>query len=194
MIKPDLTQAVLMQYETPLPDSFELGAIRERIARVAAPFDNMAGLLFKLYALNDHASGPLNEYSSIYLWQNSAAMRRLLLDELFQNYAETFARPIVRTWFSTNGEGELSSLGTARFALRQTFGIPRQTPVADFLNTWSKRAQQPGALFHVVSFDPGPWELNDLTVWPDDPPTKREGRVYRLAHVSLPGARQSYEC
>ncbi len=182
----DFAPSVLMQYETPLPTTFDLAAVRQRIARVATPFDTMRGLWFKLYVLNDQADSPLNEYSSIYLWEDEPTMRKFLLSDLFQNYTEAFARPIVRRWLTVDVNGELSRLVGARFALRRIFGMPRQTPAAQFVNSWVTRGVLAGSLFRVVSFDPGAWELNDLTIWEDQPPTASDGRLYTLRHVSLP--------
>jgi Domain of unknown function (DUF4865) len=184
----DLTQTVLMQYETPLPDSFDLQQIRDRIERVAAPFDRLPGLWFKLYALNDRSHHPLNEYSSIYLWKNSAAMRDLLLSDLFHNYVETFARPVVRSWLPFHGEGNIGALGEARYALRQIFGIARQAPLSEVLHSWWANRPQRQALFRLVSFDSRSWEINDLCIWSSRPETVGEGRLYEIAHVSLPSS------
>jgi hypothetical protein len=187
MIESHFSDAVLMQYETTLPDGFDTGQIEQRIARVSAPFDVMPGLWFKLYAVNNTGAGALvNEYSSIYLWKNSTALRGLLTSDLFQNYAEAFLRPAVRQWLTFAAEGDLPDLQKSRFALRRTFFFPRQASVASTLESWRTQGSLRNALFRVVAFDPGVWEVNDLTVWSERPKAQVDGRLYSIAHVSLP--------
>jgi len=90
--------SILMQYETPLPDNFGMKQVRQRIRQVSSPFDHYKGLHFKLYGVNDRIETPLNEYSSIYLWSCISAMREFLVGDLFNNYAQAFARPSIKSW------------------------------------------------------------------------------------------------
>jgi hypothetical protein len=71
MNHPDFSNTVLMQYETPLPDDFDMDSIRTRVREKGGIFDQMPGLLVKFYAVNEVATASWNEYSSIYLWSES---------------------------------------------------------------------------------------------------------------------------
>jgi hypothetical protein len=181
--------SVLMQYETPLPDDFDMNQVRGRVQRVSSPFDHYEGLYFKLYGVNDRMETPVNEYSSIYLWSSVSAMRGFLLSDLFDNYAQAFARPSVKSWITQVARGDAGHLASAVWAVRQTFGIPRQTRVGDFLHAWIKRNEYPTALLQVFGFDASSWEAIDLTIWRETPEVKRSinAHLYHLAHVSLPG-------
>jgi len=44
---------ILMQYETPLPDDFDMDQVRNRVRKLAPQFDHYHGLGFKLYGVND---------------------------------------------------------------------------------------------------------------------------------------------
>ena len=82
-------QPVLMQYQTLLPDDFDTTSIPQRIKAISAPYDELPGLIFKLYGLNPGADfNQTKEYSSIYLWESLAPMQKLLTSDLFANYAE----------------------------------------------------------------------------------------------------------
>jgi hypothetical protein len=49
---PDFSNALLMQYETPLPDDFNMAGIRTRAQEKAGAFDQLPGMLVKFYAVN----------------------------------------------------------------------------------------------------------------------------------------------
>jgi hypothetical protein len=185
IMKLSIDKSVLMQYATPFPDEYDVEKLNGRIKEVAPAFDNYPGLFFKLYAVN--VAGPLviNEYSSIYLWAGVDPMRKFLAADRFHNYAEAFARPSVRYWLPFVIEGEVPSIAGAKFALRQTVGIPRTTKVGDFLEQWNRRARGRGALFHVAAFDPTAWELVDLSVWRERPGLEWKSDLFHIAHVSL---------
>jgi hypothetical protein len=79
-MKPDLNDALLMQYKTPLPDNFDLGALHNRIKTIRDTFDHLPGLYFKLYVVNTLELAPIKEYSSIYLWKGLNGMRQYITD------------------------------------------------------------------------------------------------------------------
>jgi hypothetical protein len=187
--------SVLMHYETPLPDDFDMNQVRSRVQSVSSRFDHYEGLYFKLYGVNDRMETAVNEYSSIYLWSDISAMRGFLLSDLFDNYAQAFARPSVRSWITQAARGDAGNLASAVWAVRQTFGIPRQTRAGDFLQAWIKRNAYPTALFQVFGFDARSWEAIDLTIWNERPDIKRpiNAHLYHLIHVSLP-VNQNHDC
>ena len=184
--------SVLMQYETPLPDDFDMNSVRDRVKRVSSPFDHYEGLYFKLYGVNDRMETPVNEYSSIYLWSSVSAMRGFLLGDLFDKYAQAFARPSVKSWITQVARGDADNLASAVWAVRQTFGIPRQTRAGEFLQAWIKRNAHPTALLQVFGFDASSWEAVDLTIWRGTPEIKRpiNAHLYHLIHLSLPGVKR----
>jgi Domain of unknown function (DUF4865) len=178
---------ILMQYETPLPDEFNMEEVRNRALNVAPKFDEYPGLNFKLYGVNQHAEAAVNEYSSIYLWSDPESMRGFLEGDLFANYSQVFARPSVRSWLIHETVGDREILREGRFCLRQIIPLPRQTQVDGFLNSWILRQSTPEAIYRVVGFDPFQWQFIDLTVWRNRPELREASHRYALVHVSLPG-------
>jgi Domain of unknown function (DUF4865) len=70
-----------MQYETPLPDDFDMEQIRVRARKLAPQFDHYRGLIFKLYGVNRAKDAAVNEYTSIYLWNRPEPMLGFLIDQ-----------------------------------------------------------------------------------------------------------------
>ncbi|HEY0792751.1 MAG TPA: DUF4865 family protein [Chthoniobacterales bacterium] len=181
----DLHDFILMQYQTPLEDSFAVAGLRQRVAEVAPVFDQMPGLLFKLYGLNEGPAVPFQEYSSIYLWESAAPMYRFLSGPWFENYAQTFGRPAVRTYTLHSLEGAIRDVVHARFAVRSLLPLPRKSRIETTLQAWQARRPAPGALVRVTGFDPAVWEFIDITAWADQPPGGDLDHVYALARVSM---------
>jgi hypothetical protein len=179
---------ILMQYESPLPDDFDMEEVRMRARKMAPQFDQYPGLKFKLYGVNNAKDSALNEYTSIYLWNSPEPMHGLMAGDLFDNYSQAFARPSVRSWLIHDILGESSSLSDARFSMRRLISIPRQMKVGAFLESWVRRERRPDALIQVIGLDPWQWQLADFTVWPDRPQTLDFAHIYSLVHVSLPEA------
>jgi hypothetical protein len=177
---------ILMQYETPLPDEFDMDQVRSRARKLAPQFDQYPGLRFKLYGVNEAKHAAVNEYTSIYLWTTPEPMRGLLAGDLFDNYAQTFARPSVRSWLIHDIFGNLLSLADARYSVRRIVPVPRQTKVGAFLEAWTRREYRSDALVQVIGLDPLNWQLADFTIWRAQPESLDCGHTYSLVHVSLP--------
>jgi hypothetical protein len=189
MIAPNLVNALLLQYETPLPEDFDTKAVRERIREIAPACDRMFGLLVKFYALNTRPEAPMNEYVSTYLWQNPLALREFLAGERFANYADTFARPSARTWLLHDIAGEFDELAHTRFLLKQTVAIPRKTGVGRSLETWAKRPLLHSTIARILGFDSATWEIIELTALAERPDLNHaiNAHLYSIVHVSKPG-------
>jgi hypothetical protein len=177
---------ILMQYETPLPDDFDMDQVRSRVRKLAPQFDHYHGLGFKLYGVNDTKHAAVKEYTSIYLWNNPDPMRGFLAGDLFENYSQVFARPSVRSWLVHEIFGNILSVADAHYSLRRTISIPRQMKVGTFLEGWTQREHQADALVQIIGFDPLNWQLADFSVWYDLPQSLDFGHIYSLVHVSLP--------
>ena len=191
----DPRRRILMQYQSPLPDGHDLKGLPARMNEIGPAFDRMPGLVFKLYGLNDTtaardgAATTPNEYSSIYLWDDPAPMYALLTGDLFENYAQAFARPPVR-WYLVHGfRGDPRALRTARHAQRRLFPLPRRAHLGRTLDEWRESFAQPDALIQVTAFDPASWEFVDLTVWDRSMPLPDSAHAYAVARVSVPALR-----
>jgi Domain of unknown function (DUF4865) len=183
---PDFSNALLMQYETPLPDDFDMASIRARVREKAQVFDALPGMFVKFYALNEATTSPLNEYSSIYLWSQPSFLSRLFTGDFFENYAETFARPTPHWALVQHVSGDFGRLKQVKAAIRQTIGIPRKTHIGQFVKRWEQRASE--LLFRVIALDPTRWELIDFQFATEriGHPSGVNAHVYDIVHVSLP--------
>jgi heme-degrading monooxygenase HmoA len=176
-----------MQYETPLPDDYAMEEIRERALNKAPLFDQLPGLEFKLYAVNTLGDSSVNEYSSIYLWNDLVAYRDFLSGQLFDNYAKAFARPSVRSSVIHEISGEREALRDCRYLLRQIVPFPRDAHLGEFLDRWTRRQINSDTLYHMVGFDPFQWHLIDITVWNTKPELRDSSHRYALIGVSFGG-------
>jgi hypothetical protein len=190
MSYPDFSNAVLMQYETPLPDDFDMDGVRRRVQEKAALFDQMPGLLVKFYAVNEVSSATSNEYSSIYLWSGPKFLTGFFTGDFFENYANAFGRPTPRWALVDQVYGDINQLQRARTAIRQTIGIPRKTHIGQFVKTWEKRQDSSNLLARVFAVDPARWEVVDFQFTAERVahPVGVNAHLYDIAHVSLPGA------
>jgi Domain of unknown function (DUF4865) len=188
MSNPDSSNALLMQYETPLPDDFDMEGIRTRVREKAGAFDQLPGMFVKFYAVNDLTTGPLNEYSSIYLWSKPSFLTSFFTGDLFENYANAFARPVPRWALVHQVNGDFSQLRRTRVAIRQNIGIPRNVHVGQFVHSWEKRQHSPNVLARVIAIDPAHWELVDFQFATERtaPPVGVNMHLYDIVHVSLP--------
>jgi hypothetical protein len=92
---PDFSNAILMQYETPLPDDFDMEGVRTRVREKAGVFDQLPGMFVKFYAVNEKTNTSLNEYSSIYLWSKPSFLTEFFTELIdFQFTAEPVAHPV----------------------------------------------------------------------------------------------------
>jgi hypothetical protein len=194
MSYPGFADAVFMQYETPLPDDFDMESVRTRVREKATVFDQLPGLLVKFYAVNDLTTSSLNEYSSIYLWSKPGLLTGFFTGDLFENYANAFGRPTPRWALVDQVTGDFNQLQQARNAIRQTIAIPRKTPIGQFVKAWEERQDQSNLLARVIAIDPTRWELIDFQFAGEriTHPAGVNAHVYDIVHVSLPGrAKQS---
>ena len=188
MNHPDFSNTVLMQYETPLPDDFDMDSIRTRVREKGGIFDQMPGLLVKFYAVNEVATASWNEYSSIYLWSESKFLADFFTGDNFENYANAFARPTPRWALVNRVKGDITQLQRTRTAIRQIVGIPRKTHIGKFAKAWEERQDTSNLLARVIAIDPARWELIEFQFTAERVahPTGVNAQVYDIVHVSLP--------
>jgi hypothetical protein len=180
-----------MQYETPLPDVFDMNGVRTRVREKAGAFDQLPGMFVKFYAVNEVPAAPLNEYSSIYLWSKPSFLTGFFTGDFFENYASAFGRPTPRWALVHQVEGDFNQLRRTRVALRQTIGIPRKTHIGQFVKSWEERQNRSNVLAWMIAIDPAHWELIDFqfATEPIAHPTGVNAHHYDIVHVSLPGAK-----
>ncbi|MFB7928118.1 DUF4865 family protein [Streptomyces sp. NPDC056039] len=179
-----------MQYELTLPADYDMGVIRDRVARVGRLLDDWDGLGLKAYLMRERGlrGSPVNQYAPFYLWNTVEGMNSFLWGGGFQRLGDDFGRPSVRQWTGlTYEEGGWSR---ARFAVRHRRPIPDggllADVVAEAVSEAERLAKEDGALLAAAAVDTSRWELVHFSLWEHDTP-KADGEVFEVLHLSAPG-------
>lgn len=76
-----------MQYKIPFPDSYDMDAIRQRVAVNGSKTDGFPGLLFKAYLIDEYTKSieGCNKCSHFYVWKDTDGMNQFLFDGFYKN-------------------------------------------------------------------------------------------------------------
>jgi hypothetical protein len=179
-----------MQYEVTLPADYDMGVIRDRVARVGHLLDDWEGLGCKAYLIRERGErdAPVNQYAPFYLWNTVDGMNSFLWGGGFQGLADDFGRPSVRQW--TGLAHEAGGGSRARWAVRRRQPVPpgaRLAEVArDAVREAGRLAALDGAVLAAAGVDTSRWELVHFSLWEHDTP-EADGDVYQVLHLSAPG-------
>ncbi|NUR63181.1 MAG: DUF4865 family protein [Catenulispora sp.] len=184
-----------MQYEISVPADYDMGILRERVAKASPILDDREGLGLKAYLIRELADGsPVNQYAPFYLWHDTTAMSRFLFAGAgFERIIRSFGRVTVRQWTGVaHFSGATTEAPTA--ASRRTQAVPVHD---DKLSSWVEEVAAEAELLakraeaHTVALaiDPTRWELVEFALWagavPEDVATTATER-YQVRHVSKP--------
>ncbi|MGX5207809.1 DUF4865 family protein [Streptomyces violaceus] len=179
-----------MQYELTLPADYDMGVIRDRVARVGRLLDDWDGLGLKAYLMRERGlrGSPVNQYAPFYLWNTVEGMNSFLWGGGFQRLGDDFGRPSVRQW--TGLAYEEGGGSQARFAVRHRRPVSDEgvlaEVVADAVGEARRLAGEDGALLAATAVDTSRWELVHFSLWEHDAP-KADGDVFEVLHLSAPG-------
>lgn len=179
-----------MQYTIELPVNFDESLVRKRVNERSKLFDILPGLAHKsfLFHRDEHI------YAPFYIWQNHAAARDFLLNDLFKGVIETFTRPRVRTWSVLDMAYGNKTL-QPKFAVREVDIIAAdenlQTIQQKEINAQAELLQNPNLHFHAIALDADRWELVRYSLWKDEQTAEKPAadciQTYEILHVSEPG-------
>ncbi|MFI9813901.1 DUF4865 family protein [Saccharothrix variisporea] len=190
------------QYEITLPADYDMGIIRDRVARGGHVLDDRAGLGLKAYVIRERGvdDSPVNQYAPFYLWHGTGEMARFLVGGGgFQNIVRDFGRPTVHHW-----TGIACHAGPARSA-RPLAASRRLTPVpvdADPDRTGlglselverevedlRELARRDGVHTAALAVDPHHWQLLRFVLWAESSAADEQATErYRVLHLSAPG-------
>ncbi|MEV5437478.1 DUF4865 family protein [Streptomyces sp. NPDC052682] len=179
-----------MQYEITLPADYDMGIIRDRVARLGHALDDWEGLGIKAYLMRERGrdGSPVNQYAPFYLWNTVEGMNSFLWGGGFQRLSDDFGRPRVRQW--TGLAYEEGGGSSAAHAVRRRQPVPEGVPladvVADAVGEVRRLADQDGAVLASAAVDTGRWELVVFSLWAHEEP-KADGEVFQVLHLSAPG-------
>lgn len=181
-----------LQYELTLPADYDMGVVRDRVARVGQLLDDWGGLGLKAYLVRERGvhGSPVNQYAPFYLWNTMEGMNRFLWGGAFQGLVDDFGRPEARQWSGlAYAEGRASG-APAAFAVRRRVpvaaGPELSGPMEDAVRETERLAASDGAVLAAAAVDTRHWELVHFSLWEHDVP-KAEGDVFQVLHLSAPG-------
>lgn len=188
-----------MQYEISVPADYDMGILRERVAKARTMLDDRQGLGLKAYLIRELADGsPVNQYAPFYLWRDTEAMSRFLFAGAgFERIIRSFGRVPVRQW---TGVAHFS--GATAEAPQSASRRTQQIPVYDDkLSTWIEEvageaeilAKREEAHTVALAVDPTRWELVEFALWNGEVPGDVAAAAterYQVLHVSKPEADQ----
>jgi hypothetical protein len=178
------------QYIHRLPADYDMALIRRRVAERGPLWDDTKGLVFKAFVVRERGQfGAVgNEYSSVYLWRDTAAAVDFLMGDRFQGVIEGFGRPSIETWLSLHaGAGKARQ---ARTLYREDIPIDDQADhgkmLADEIERNEAALKRDDTVAVVSAIDVSTWRLIRLTVSaaPADP--ERKGRAYEVLYLTTP--------
>ncbi|GAA4560512.1 DUF4865 family protein [Streptomyces collinus] len=182
-----------MQYELTLPAGYDMGLIRDRVARRGHLLDDREGLGVKAYLIRERGlrGSPVDQYAPFYLWNTVDGMNAFLWGGGFQGVSDDFGRPSVRQW--TGLAYEEGGGSQARFAVRRRQPVPDSGRLADAaaesVGEARRLAGERGAVLAAAAVDTSRWELVHFSLWEHwdhDTPTA-DGEVFEVLHLSAPG-------
>ncbi|MEV5887658.1 DUF4865 family protein [Streptomyces sp. NPDC052020] len=182
-----------MQYEITLPAGYDMGAIRDRVARRGHLLDDFEGLGVKAYLMRERGrdGSPVNQYAPFYLWRTVEGMNSFLWGGGFQGLSDDFGRPPARQWSGLAYEEGSSAAAPARVAVRRRERVPDGMPAAeaaaDAASRAGRLAARDGAVLAAAAVDTGRWETVLFSLWAGDAPTAAGGDVFPVLRVSAPG-------
>jgi hypothetical protein len=181
-----------MQYEITLPADYDMGIVRDRVARRGHLLDNWPGLGAKAYLVRERGvhGSPVNAYAPFYLWNTGEGMNAFLWGGAFQGVADDFGRPAVRQWSGLAVEDGPAVGSPAALAVRRREPVPDGVVLSEVtagaVAEAGRLAREDGALLVAAAVDTRNWELLWFSLWAHDAP-KAEGDVFRVLHLSAPG-------
>ncbi|GGY43472.1 DUF4865 family protein [Streptomyces djakartensis] len=179
-----------MQYGPILPADYDMGVIRDRVARRGHLLDDWDGLGLKAYLVRERGlrGSPVNQYAPFYLWNTVEGMNAFLWGGGFQGLSDDFGRPSVRQW--TGLAFEEGAAANARFAVRRCQPVPDTGVLAetvqDAVRETRRLAAEDGVLLAAAAVDTRRWELVHFSLWEHDTP-RADGDLFEVLHLSAPG-------
>lgn len=182
---------ILMRYRHRLPADYDPRRIRDRVSARSSRWDEVPGLIFKAFTLEDRGLGaPANAYSSLYLWRDPEAATDFFTGPGFASVVESFGRPRVQTWlvFDIRFGQAVSARGLAVTERP----LPEAADLAAARNEEAAEGRAASSGFDVLmslsGLDTREWRLTRFTLTQD---TTRGTEILHLAAPGLADLRSS---
>ncbi|MGE7958872.1 DUF4865 family protein [Pseudomonas sp. NPDC089530] len=179
------------QYSHRLPADYDMGVIRQRAADRGPLWDDVDGLLFKVFAGQErgvHGAGH-NLYASIYLWADPEGAARFLMGSGFDSVIDAFGRPQIESWLPL--DWRRGRAAQARTLYREPLAIDPKADRAALLAELARHnqalAEDPDTFAVFVALDLQAWELVRFTLSAGVPDSARGAERYEVLYLARPG-------
>ncbi|MFD7699556.1 DUF4865 family protein [Streptomyces caelestis] len=180
-----------LQYELTLPADYDMGIVRDRVARRGHLLDAWPGLGVKAYLMRERGihGSPVNQYAPFYLWNTVEGMNAFLWGGGFQGIADDFGRPPARQWTGLAYAEGAAADAPAAVAVRRRRPVPDGVRLGEAaeeaVRECGRLAGRDGAVLAAAAVDTARWELVCFSLWGHDAPGA-DGEVFQVLHVSAP--------
>src|SRR5262249_6086565 len=154
-------------------------------------WDHLPGLGFKAFLMRQRgAAGAVgNLYSSLYLWQSTAAAAEFIAGERFRAVADAFGRPLVETWLALDARG-----GKAAAARSARIEEAALSPDADLAAVHAEEAARNEAAVRdaetvaiVAALDLATWRILRIRLSVAAPRATDDGVGFEVLYLARPG-------
>jgi Domain of unknown function (DUF4865) len=194
---------IAKQYTVPLPADYDMGLIRNRVAKLGPSYDTFAGLHFKAFLIRERgrAGSIANEYAPFYVWKDTESLWRFAAGDGFRGIIDSFGRPPIHTWLSwhVNVRPGLQA-GEVRSATREENSLPAAQPLAAMREEEKFEDDQwdasPTVCLRVIAVNIERWTLVRFTLWncrPDEVSQEVSADRFEVLHLAAPGLRTAGE-
>ncbi|WEK11739.1 MAG: DUF4865 family protein [Candidatus Pseudomonas colombiensis] len=179
------------QYSHRLPADYDMGLIRRRAAERGPLWDQVPGLLFKVFAGQERGvhGAVHNGYASIYLWADPSAAGAFLMGPGFQGVIDSFGRPVIESWLPLDWRRGPAT--QARVLYRESYDIDPQADRAQLLAEEQQRNQaiaaDPETFAVFVALDLQAWRLLRFTLSSGAPVPAHGVEHYEVLYLAQPG-------
>jgi hypothetical protein len=183
---------IAMQYQINLPADYDMGVIRDRVARTGHVLDRFEGLGQKAYLIRERGvdGSPVNQYAPFYLWADAAAAASFLWGgDGFDRIVRDFGRPVVQTWIGGTYQAGPDHAEPPSYAVRHVERIAADADLAQVgaaaADTIRNRAGEAGLHSLAYGIDPRTWELATIALHTSRP-AAAGSELYQVLHLSAP--------
>lgn len=188
-----------MQYTFSLPDDYDMGSLRARIAERGPSFDRTDGLHQKAFLISEKGThGALeNAYAPFYLWRYDDAMSEFLIGDQFRAVSQAFGRPEVKSWVPLYSASGKAKYELPTFATEQIIDIP---PEIDWKSLRAQQytlhrqwAEHPDHQSGFIGLDANSWTLIRFALW-TRPQENLADNVegFEVVYLAAPGLDPNY--
>jgi len=185
-----------MQYAFGFGESFDMGAVRRRVAERGPVFDRLPGLVQKSFLCTDRAGrggqpAAVNQYATFYLWHSPEAAAQFLTGGLFEAVVQAFGRPQVRLMpvicFNLADTSRPPAV-----AGHMVVPVPREMKPTEIAAREAEAHRvamaRPGVYSHTAALDPERWDLVRFTLYhgPERLTGDPAEHAYEVLHLSTP--------